>query len=203
MAQSEMLRRGARRSVRCCLHWHTVPGDSALSLGADVTRFHDLLVKVRVDPEKLRLRLSDWHFWVGIAYVGLALTVVGLVVLFNRTAHEEATRTATQKAAATTQVAQCFTSVSNAPLLKGFIDAQEAIIENGLLSNQEAVDASSPSDPLYSVRIASIARLTAAKENVMELRRLILKGTPNLAKCLMLAHRLGIDPSRYIPRKTN
>jgi hypothetical protein len=168
-----------------------------------VTRFHNLLVKARVDPEKLRIRLSDWHFWVAVAYVGLALTVVGLVILFNRTAHEQATRTAKDKADASTQVGQCFTQVKNAPLTRGFLNTQEALIENGILSNQAALDAARPDDPLREVRLASLARLTAAKTNVSALRAIVLNNTPTQQRCLRLAHQLGVDPSRYLPRKTN
>lgn len=168
-----------------------------------MTRFHNLLVRARVDPERLRNFLADWHFWVGVAYFGITATVVGLVVLFNRSAHEEAARTATARATATTQVAQCFTSVANAPLIKGFLDAQAAIIENSLLANQQAVAATRQDDPLLSVRLASIARLTAAKHNNAALHELTLKNTPTVQKCVKLAHTLGVDPNRYIPRTSN
>jgi hypothetical protein len=168
-----------------------------------VTRFHNLLVKARVDPEKLRQRLSEWHFWIGIAYIGLAMTVVGLVILFNRTAHEEATRTAKVKADSATQVGQCFTQVKNAPLTRGFLNTQEALIENGILSNEQSLAASRPDDPLRAVRIASLARLSAAKENVSDLKAIILKNTPTEQRCLKLAHTLGVDPTRYLPRRTN
>lgn len=142
--------------------------------------------------------LSDWHVWVGIAYFGLAAVVVALYVLFGRTAHEEAIRAAASRSAASTQVGQCFTSVKNAPVAAGFIDAHEALINNSLLANQAALSVSPPDDPLRSVRVASIARLKRADANVKDLRRLIRESTPTEKKCVRLAHILGVDPDRYL-----
>lgn len=146
----------------------------------------------------IREHMSDWKFWVGVAYLGLILTVVALVVLFNRTAREEASRAASGKAAATTQVGQCFTSVKTAPVLKGFIDAHESIIQNSLLGNEAALKASPKDDPLRGIRVRSIVRLNAAQKNVDELRKLITAGTPTEKKCVALAASLGVDASRYV-----
>jgi Na+/melibiose symporter-like transporter len=101
--------------------------------------------------DHVRFALSDWRFWMGIAYFGLVMVIVGLFVLFNRTAREEAARAATAKSAGIAQVSQCFVAVRNAPVVDGFIRSHEAIIENGLLTNKASI-AASPGDPLNPIR---------------------------------------------------
>ncbi len=145
----------------------------------------------------LREFLSVWQFWMVVAYVGLAAVVVALYVLFGRTAHDEAIRAAAQKSAATSQAATCFISVKNAPVIAGFLQEQDALIDNGLLANLAAIKASGPSDPLNGVRERAVIRLTAAKANERRLERLIATTTPTKAKCLVLAHKLGVNTSAY------
>lgn len=146
--------------------------------------------------DHVRFALSDWRFWMGIAYFGLVMVIVGLFVLFNRTAHEEAARAATAKSAGIAQVSQCFVAVRNAPLVDGFIRSHEAIIENGLLTNKASI-AASPGDPLNPIRRRAIVRLTAAKANADELKRLTRATTPTRHSCVVLAGKLRVDPSRY------
>lgn len=147
--------------------------------------------------DHVRFALSDWRFWMGIAYFGLVSVVVGLFVLFNRTAREEALRTASAKSAAIAQVSQCFLGVRNAPVVEGFVDSHEAIIENGLLVNKASI-AAAPGDPLNPIRRKAIVRLTAAKNNADELKRLVESTTPTRRSCVVLAGKLGVDASRYI-----
>jgi hypothetical protein len=147
--------------------------------------------------------MSDWRFWMGVAYAGIILTVVALVFLFSKIAHEEASRTATARAGAATQVGQCFTSVKNAPVTEGFIDAHEAIIVNGLIANRASLNASPLNDPLHQIRLKSILRLEKAQRNVTQLRKLIRAATPTRKKCIDLAHTLGVDPSRYTATRRN
>lgn len=149
----------------------------------------------------MREIMSDWRFWMGVAYFGITMTVVALVISFNRIAHEEATRTATARAAAATQVGQCFTAVKNGPVTQGFIDAHEAIIVNGLIANRAALAISPANDPLRTVRLKSIVRLEKAQRNVTQLRRLILAATPTRKKCIELADTLKVDASRYTTRR--
>ena len=146
----------------------------------------------------LRTVMSDWKFWMGVAYFGLAAVIVSLFVLFNRTAHEEAVRAAAASSAAVTQVGQCFTAVKNAPVARGFIAAQEAIIDNGLIANRAALAASPKDDPLRQIRVRSIIRLQGAQKNVKDLRVLIAATTPTEKKCMHLAHILRVDPARYL-----
>lgn len=147
---------------------------------------------------KVRTFLSDWHVWMGIAYFAIIAILVWQISLSNAQNREEAARTASAKAAASTQVGQCFTAVKNAPVASGFIDAHEALITNSLLANEAALAVSPPGDPLRAVRVASIVRLKKADENVKDLRRLIAESTPSEKKCVQLARMLGVDASRYV-----
>jgi len=133
-----------------------------------------------------------------VAYFGIIAVLIWQISLSNRQAREEATRTATQQASAVTQVAQCFASVKNAPVVNGFIDAQEALITNSLLGNEAALAITPLNDPLRPIRVASIRRLRKADENVKDLRRLISESARTRAKCIKLASATGVDASRYI-----
>ena len=144
----------------------------------------------------LREFLSTWQFWMVLAFFGLAAVSVYSIHLSARQARDEAARLAAANAAASTQVGQCFTAVRNSPVVSGFVDAQEAVIENGLISNRQALNAV-PTGPLRAIRIKSLARLRAAKQNADELRALIRKTTPTRRRCVRLARKLGINASRY------
>lgn len=147
--------------------------------------------------DKTRIVLSDWRFWVGVAYFGIAAVIVALWFAFGRIAHEEAFRAAGMKAANATQVGQCFTSQKNGPVTKGFIAANEAVIENSILSNLAAIKAQ-PNDPLTSVREHSLTRLREAKANANELQELIDRSIPTKTRCVRLARVLHVDASRYL-----
>lgn len=150
--------------------------------------------------ERAREFLSTLGFWVVVAYFGLAAVVVAVLVLFGRTAREEALRTASARSAASTQVGQCFTAAKNAPVTIGFIDAHEAVIDNGIQANRAALNLR-PQGRLAQVEKQSLIRLEDAKANADALRRLILRTTPTIDKCVDLAKRLEVDASRYTRRK--
>lgn len=141
--------------------------------------------------------LSDWRVWMGVAYFGLAMTVVALWILFGRTAHEEALRTSSARASAATQVGQCFTSRKNAPIIEGFLRAHETLIDNSVRVTRESLGLGR-TDPLHKIREQSLKRLLAAKRNAELLARRITKATPTKAACVRLARRLNVDPSRYL-----
>lgn len=143
--------------------------------------------------------LSLWQFWMVIAFFGLATVAVYSLHLSDRQAREEGARAASVRAAALTQVGQCFTSAKNAPITLGFIDAHEAIIDNGILANRAALNVD-PTGPLAKVREESIMRLEKAKANTAALRLLIVRNTPTIDKCVGIAGKLGVDASRYIRR---
>jgi hypothetical protein len=147
--------------------------------------------------ERARTVLSDWRFWVVIAYAGIGATVVALWFAFGKIAHEEANRTASARAASATQVGQCFTSAKNGPVTKGFVLANLAVIDNSLIANRQALQAQ-PTSPLTTIRLRSLARLEDAKRKTEALSRLINKNVPTTEKCLAMAEALGVDASRYL-----
>jgi hypothetical protein len=152
---------------------------------------------MRLEP-RLRELMSDWRFWMGVAYFGLSAVVIALFILFNRTAREEAARAASNNAASSTQVGQCFTQVKTLPLTRGFVAGQEAIVDDSLISTRAALNAAPANDPLHLIRVHALLRLERAKVATDRLRRLIEKETPTRKQCLRLARKLHVDASRYI-----
>ncbi len=148
-----------------------------------------------IEPRS-RAVLTSLGFWVVIAYFVLAFVVVWLYVLNGREARAGAARAASIKSAATAQVSQCFTSVRNFPLTKGFVDGQLALIDNSLIGSRSALKAQ-PNSPLTQTRKNSIRRLTRDRAAAVKLQNLILKNTPTKKKCLALAAKLRIDPQPF------
>lgn len=142
--------------------------------------------------------LSIWQFWMVLAFFGLAAVLVYSIHLSNVQTRQEAARVATAKAANTTQVAQCFDTVKNAPIVRGFLLSHEDLIKNGILANKAALAVAPDLDPLHTVRVESLRRLRKAKVNADKLKRLIKKTTPTRVKCFRLAHNLNIDASLYV-----
>lgn len=141
---------------------------------------------------RIRRRLDDWRFWVGVAYFGLAAVVMGLYLLFGRQSAEAAKRAAIQRASALSEVSNCANSVKNAPVGRGFIATQRAIITNSILTTTAALQAEDANDPLRHVRLASLARLEAGRMNLNRLNAIFIATTPTKAKCNRLAVKLGI-----------
>lgn len=137
--------------------------------------------------DKTRRRLDTWHFWVGVAYVGLALVAIWLLVTYLQTGRNTSSRRADERAQQISAVTACFTAVANAPLAKGFIDGQGAIIQNGIDSNKAILEADHLSAKQKKIRVDSLARLDQAKLNNDELQRLIVQTTPTRKACVQLA----------------
>lgn len=135
-------------------------------------------------------------FWVLLAYIALAAAFVAFVVLFNRTAHEEAARAASAKSAATAEVAQCLSSSRNGPLVKGFANGFAALVENQIYSTQGALKAANPKDPLTPVRERALKRLFRAAGVAQGLVRLVDQTVPSMTSCKQLAARLHVPISR-------
>lgn len=143
-------------------------------------------------PDRIREFLSDWHFWVGVAYVGLAIVSIWLYVLFEHQTNETARRIAIQRSAAQASLSSCVGAVRNAPVVAGFLDAHRAIITNSILATTAALQTGTADDPLRPIRKASLKRLEKALRNVDELDELVVNRTPTKASCDRLARSLGL-----------
>lgn len=135
----------------------------------------------------LRLQVDTWRFWVGIAYLGIVLTIVGLYVVYVKQNREETKRLSEQRASAVQQVATCFTGVKNAPVVAGFIGGEKALITNSIDGNRAALKIKGQDPKLGDVRRASLKRLLVAKANIDILTTLIRKTTPTRKSCVQLA----------------
>lgn len=104
-----------------------------------------------------------------------------------------AERTAERKARETSDVAQCFEQVANAPRVSRILNLIGVLADNSIAANRAALTVSSPDDPLRTVREQSIARLIPARADLREFIRLVDEQTPTKAKCVELADRLGVE----------
>lgn len=150
--------------------------------------------------DKTRRRLDTWHFWVGVAYVGLALVAIWLLVTYLQTGRNTSQRRADERAQQISAVTACFAAVANAPLAKGFIDGQGAIIQNGIDANVAILDADHLSAKQKKIRVDSLARLNRAKLNNDELERFIVQTTPTKKGCVALAVKTHVPYAQYLAK---
>lgn len=138
-------------------------------------------------PDRIRIMLDNWRFWMGIAYLALACLVIALFFINARTtssaahvARDEAIRVAQVKAAAASSYTACLKSI---PALTGISRHLRGVNELAevLLMNNKSVLAITPrSDPLWKVRRASVVRLTAARDKIAAAQSLPI---PTPAQC--------------------
>lgn len=143
--------------------------------------------------ERTRHVLDNWKFWIGVAYVGLAATVVALFVLFSRTAHEEAVRVSQQRTARQAQVTSCVSSARAAPAIQAILTAIESLAKNSIIASDQALAVESSGDPLRPIRLASRRRAIRARDSVRSFRQRFVAGTPTLKRCATLARQLHVD----------
>lgn len=119
----------------------------------------------------VRHRLDNWKFWVAIAYLGLAATVVGLFFINQSTqntvakqAKDEAIHAAEIASNAKAQYTQCLTSSPLLEKINDFIDGVR-IVEHSLILNSRAnLGSTNKKDPQYKVRQANLNRLVRASK---------------------------------------
>lgn len=138
-------------------------------------------------PARWRDRFDSWPFWVGIAYFGLAMVIVGLFYLNNnnqrastRQAKDEAIRIAVVKAQAIAATGRCKASV---PLLKevnAHVAGVREYVDAQIRNSEAALNATLPSDPLYTVRVEALARSKLAQKKIDSLDALPI---PTTAQC--------------------
>lgn len=156
---------------------------------------------------KVLRRVDRYRFFMWLAYVGIAVAIVIAIRATVRTNHEEARqrlsdaqRVAETRAAATQQVATCFASVKNAPVVAGFIAGQRALIVNGIDGNEAALKLPNQDPKLAAVRRASLRRLLVAKANNDVLAALIASTTPTRKSCVTLAKKTHVQYQQYLPK---
>lgn len=148
----------------------------------------------------MRLRVDSWRFWVGVAYFGIVVTIVGLYIIYTKQNREDTKRVAEARAAAVQQVATCFAGVKNAPVVRGFVAGQKALIVNGIDGNRAALKISQDAK-LRAVREASLRRLLIADTNNDILAALIKKTTPTRKGCISLAVKTHVPYHQFLDVK--
>ncbi|MDQ3671682.1 MAG: hypothetical protein M3364_04485 [Actinomycetota bacterium] len=143
----------------------------------------------------LRGILDNWHFWMFVAFVGIALTLVWVVALNQRTARQEAGRVAEQRAENVARVEKCFSDLAQAPALHRILAALEQGFRNQLGAAQAALEAD-PGGPLRKVRRDSIRHNRAALADIRDYMATVQARTPTRAECRSLASGLGVRRPR-------
>lgn len=118
-------------------------------------------------------KLDNWKVWVGVAYFGLALTVVWLFFLNQsqsrvqaHQARDEAVRTAEADSAAVAQRTQCLASIPSLGRINRFV-AGVKDLHSVLERNSHAVFLATPKDdPAYAVRKANWLRVKSTVSKV-------------------------------------
>lgn len=150
--------------------------------------------------DKTRRRLDTWHFWVGVAYVGLALVTIWLLVTYLETGRNTTERRNDERAQQIQAVASCFSAVANSPVVFGFINGQGAIIQNGIDSNQALLDADHLTAREHRIRVKSLARLKKARSNNNALDLLFTQTTPTKRACISLAVKTHVAYQEFLPK---
>jgi len=146
-----------------------------------------------IEP-KARFYLSSWYFWIGMAYLGLTLTVVFSLATFQKVSRQEAISVALEQADHTNRVAACYREFAEAPALWRFIEAQLVIARNQ--SNVFRVNLSVlPDDPRASGPQGWRVSLGKVRTTIGDLKAFLQQSkvtTPSRMKCDRLAERLGL-----------
>ena len=144
----------------------------------------------------LRVRLDDWRFWMGIAYFGLALTLVAIVLIVVRNEHTAAA-VAAQAAVhqseiqsnAISQYQQCLHSIPLTKKINLFAESV-LVVQSTILSSSEAILKNTPkSSKLYKVRLHNVEQLQLATTLPEEIHF----NVPTLKSCQSLEQRLLLE----------
>lgn len=158
-----------------------------------------------------RVQLDSWRFWIGVAYAGIVLLFVCILVLFSkqinsqarereRAAADVAAATAQAKIANAAQVGSCVTAWRTAPNVLRILDLLDVLASNSIIANTAALQ-QDPGSPLTDVRKASLRRLAPAPGTIRVFRDATLKDKRTLTECRALAKKLGVDIESFIRPK--
>lgn len=148
----------------------------------------------------MRKYVDNWEFWfsalTAAVLIGGGLLYSHLRDIDRARSRDDAARAAQMRASNLSQVAACYTSVKNAPVVAGFLQGFYAIDDNSIANSREAIR-EHPHDPLNKIRRTSIANITVARVNLDSLSEVIEGTTPTIPKCRALARRLAVDYRPY------
>lgn len=143
--------------------------------------------------EQIRKRVDSLGFWVVVAYFGLALVVVALFFInqktsanIKRTAADEAAHSSEIIANARARYGDCVASIPELEKINRFVRGVQALHIAQELNSREALRATEPTDPLYPVRVASYRRFKEAADLVAGVRFSV----PTRSTCAALRRRL-------------
>lgn len=138
-------------------------------------------------PERWRDILDSWQFWIGVAFFVLALVVVWLFVLNQRTTRTEAAAAAEravlaerQRAAANSNYAACIVSIPQLTRISRHLGGVNDLADVLLTNSREIARATPKNEPAYRTRIANLARLETAAAKIAAIKALPV---PTVKQC--------------------
>lgn len=149
--------------------------------------------KFRKTERGVRRFLDDWRFWMVIAFVGLAGTVVGLVVTFNQNAQDRAAREAASRANDNNDVNTCFNRATAAPTTARILGIFEDFIDQRLIEVQTMIDITPSNNVVRLLQLnQSRRRYERSKEDVQGYIVFTRENAPTLKECRILAEKLDV-----------
>lgn len=151
--------------------------------------------------EEILSHLDNWRWWMTGAYFAGVVILVFVIVLFARTAREEARQASAARVSANNQVVSCFNAVQNAPTYAGIVFSLKTNIDNSLISTEQSLAATGKHDPLRPVRLRARKRLLLAEKGVRDFRNALRAQTPKKKHCVALARKLHIASSPFLKKR--
>jgi dTDP-4-amino-4,6-dideoxygalactose transaminase len=151
---------------------------------------------VKKAERSMRGLLSEWHFWMVIAYIGLAMLVVALFVVNARTARanarvakeaaiHQAETSASAKATALgkrLKVSQCIAGRPQLAKIDRFTDGVSELAHILYENTSEVLAATVPTDSQYQVRLQNTRRIARTVPAVSGIHFHV----PTIAECRRL-----------------
>lgn len=158
-----------------------------------------------------QVRLDSWRVWMMVAFAGIVLLFICVLVLFakqqNANARErdrtQAAKTealAQAKIANSNQVGACVAAYRSAPNVLRILDVLDVLAGNSLMANRDALKRE-PDSPLTPIRRASLKRLGPAPHTIQVFRDATIKDQRTLAECKALATKLHVDIEPFLKPK--
>jgi hypothetical protein len=147
-----------------------------------------------------RVKLDSWRFWIGVAYFGLVLLFVCILVLFSKQSDANARERTKLATANSASVGACVSAWRSAPNVLRILDLLDVLAYNSIKANRAAIE-QDPMSPLTPIRRASLKRLAPAPQTIEVFRRGTKKDQKTLAECKMLAAKLHVNIKAFLTQK--
>lgn len=120
-----------------------------------------------------RVFLDNWRFWMGVAYVAIAVVIVFLWINYQdvadsqaRQARDEAVKIASVQAQASATYQSCLNAIPELEKINTHVQGVNEFARTILVNSHQTLIATPKDDPQYAVRFANYERLLAATTKI-------------------------------------